>query len=48
MSVYVYSLFVLFCGATGWSSVQGVLPTVYRLRNWKEAKVHKGCRAMDT
>jgi hypothetical protein len=31
--------------ATGWSPVQGVLPTVYRLRNWKAAKVHKGCRA---
>jgi hypothetical protein len=21
--------------ATGWSPVQGILPTVYRLRNWK-------------
>jgi hypothetical protein len=33
--------------ATGWSPVQGVLPAVYRLRNWKTAKVHKGCRAID-
>jgi hypothetical protein len=33
--------------ATGWSPVEGVLPTVYRLRNWKKAaKVHTGCRAV--
>jgi hypothetical protein len=30
--------------ATGWYPVQGVLPKVQRLRNWKTAKVHKGCR----
>jgi hypothetical protein len=30
--------------ATGWSPVQGILPTVYGL---KAAKVHKGCRAID-
>jgi hypothetical protein len=33
--------------AKGWSPVQGVLSTVYRLRNWKLAKVHKGWRAID-
>jgi hypothetical protein len=32
--------------ATGWSPVQGVLPTVYKLRSWKSGQVHKGCRAM--
>jgi hypothetical protein len=39
MSVCVYSVcVVLRVGrglATGWSPVQGVLPTVYRSRNWK-------------
>jgi hypothetical protein len=30
---------------TGWSPVQGVLPTVYRLR--KSATVRKSCRAVD-
>jgi hypothetical protein len=24
--------------AMGWSPIQGVLPTVYRLKNWKAAK----------
>jgi hypothetical protein len=33
--------------ATGRSPVQKVLPTVHRLRNWKSAKVHKVCRAID-
>jgi hypothetical protein len=36
MSVCVYSVFVLSCVgsglATGWSPVQGVLPTVYRIK----------------
>jgi hypothetical protein len=27
--------------ATGWSPVQGVLPTMYRLRNWKAAKAQQ-------
>jgi hypothetical protein len=35
MDVYV---FVLFCLATGWSPLQGVLPTVYKLRNWKKKR----------
>jgi hypothetical protein len=39
MSVCVYSVFVLGIGlATGWSPVQGVLPTVLRVRNWSETK----------
>jgi hypothetical protein len=33
--------------ATDWSPTQGVLPTLYRLRNRKATKVHKGCRAMN-
>jgi hypothetical protein len=37
--VYVYSVFVLGSGlATGWSTVQGVLPTLYRVRKWSETK----------
>jgi hypothetical protein len=41
MSVCVYSVFVLLLCvgrglATGWSSVQGVPPTLYRLRNLKK------------
>jgi hypothetical protein len=32
--------------ATDWSPVQAVLLTVYRLRNWKAAEVHKGYRAI--
>jgi hypothetical protein len=48
---HVYSLCVVLCVysglATSWSPAQGVLPTVYRLRNWKVAKVHKGCRTID-
>jgi hypothetical protein len=31
----------------GWSLVQGVLPTVHRLGNWKSAKAHKGYRAIE-
>jgi hypothetical protein len=30
------------CLATGWSPVQGVLPTVYRLRNWKSGQDPQG------
>jgi hypothetical protein len=34
--------------ATGWSLVQGVPPTVCRLRNWKSGQgLIKGCRAVD-
>jgi hypothetical protein len=32
--------------ATSWSLVQKVLPTVNWSGNWKEAKTHKGCRAI--
>jgi hypothetical protein len=37
--------FVLCVGGdlgTGWSPVQGVLPTVYRLRNWKSGQGPQG------
>jgi hypothetical protein len=34
--------------ATGWSPVQGVPPTVYRLRNWKSGQNQtKGCRVTE-
>jgi hypothetical protein len=34
--------------ATGWSPLQGALPTVYRhYETEKTAKVHKGCRVID-
>jgi hypothetical protein len=33
--------------ATGWSPVQGVLPTVYGLRNRKNGQGPKGCRAIE-
>jgi hypothetical protein len=40
ISVWVYTVFVLFCAgsglASGWSSVQGVLPTVYRIKELKK------------
>jgi hypothetical protein len=32
--------------ATRWSPVQGVLSTVYGLRNWKNGQGQKGCRAI--
>jgi hypothetical protein len=42
MDVCVYSVFTLPCVdsgfATGWSPVQGVVPSVLRLRNWSETK----------
>jgi hypothetical protein len=42
--------FILCVGrslATGWSPVQGILPTVYRLRNWTSSQgPRKGCRAV--
>jgi hypothetical protein len=46
MSVGVYSVFVLFCVgrglATGWSPVQGVLQTVYRINKLKKRPRSKG------
>jgi hypothetical protein len=40
MFVCVYSVFVLSCVGrglvTGWSPVQGVLPTVYRIKKLKK------------
>jgi hypothetical protein len=40
--VRVFCVFVVLCVgsglATGWSPVKGVLPTVYRLRNWKSGQ----------
>jgi hypothetical protein len=42
MSVCVYSVYIVLCVgsglATGWSTVQGVLPTPYRLINWKSSQ----------
>jgi hypothetical protein len=42
MSVCVYSLCAVLCVgrglARGWSPVQGILPTVYKLRNWKSGR----------
>jgi hypothetical protein len=48
--VCFYSVFLCVGSglARGWSPVQGVLQTVYRLRNWIAAKVQKmDCRAID-
>jgi hypothetical protein len=49
--VRLFCVCVILCVGSGlatiWSPIQGVLPTVYRLRNWKAAKVHKGFRAVD-
>jgi hypothetical protein len=42
--VRLFCLYVLCTGrglASGWSPVQGVLPTVYGLRNWKAAKAQQ-------
>jgi hypothetical protein len=50
MSVCVYSVFVLSCVgsdlATGWTSVQGVLPTVYMIKGLKNRSGQMGCRAI--
>jgi hypothetical protein len=47
----LFCIYVVLCVgsglATGWSPVQGALPTVYWLRNWRKAKIHKDCRAID-
>jgi hypothetical protein len=43
-------LFILRVGsglATGWSPVQGVLPTVHRLRNWKSGQGPQGLWSTD-
>jgi hypothetical protein len=52
MSVCVYSVCVVLCIgsglATGWSPVQGVLPTVCRIKKLKSGQgPTKGCRAID-
>jgi hypothetical protein len=48
----LFCVCVVLCVGSGLktdlSSVQCVLPTMYRLRNWKAAKVHKGYRAIDS
>jgi hypothetical protein len=51
MSVYVYSVCLVLCVGTGlmtsWARVQGVLPTLYRWRNWESGQgPTKGCRAV--
>jgi hypothetical protein len=49
--VRLFSVCVVLCVgsglAKGWSPVQGVLPTMYRLRNWKSGQGPKGCRAIE-
>jgi hypothetical protein len=54
MSVCVYSVCAVLCVgiglATGWSPVQRVLPTVYRIKKLKKKSGQvptKGCRAID-
>jgi hypothetical protein len=43
--VHLFYVCVVLCvgsgRATGWSPVQGVLPTVYGLRNWKAVKAQQ-------
>jgi hypothetical protein len=48
LSFYVCVVLCVARGlATGWSPVQGALPTVYILRNWKSGQgPTKGCRAI--
>jgi hypothetical protein len=40
--VRLFCVYVVLCVgsslSTGWSSVQGVLPTIYGLRNWKRGQ----------
>jgi hypothetical protein len=44
--VRLFCVYVVLCVgsglATGWSPAQGVLPTVYRLRNWKSKQSPQG------
>jgi hypothetical protein len=53
MDVYVrlFRACVVLCVgsglATGWLPVRGVLPTIYRLRNWKISQGSKDCRAIE-
>jgi hypothetical protein len=46
VSVRLFCVYVVLCVgsglATGWSPVQGVLPTVYRIRNLKKRSMSKG------
>jgi hypothetical protein len=49
--VRLFCVYVVLCVnrrlVTGWSPFQGVLPTVYRLRNWKSGQgPTKGCTAL--
>jgi hypothetical protein len=54
MFVYVYSVFMLFCVgsglATGWSPVQGIVPTVFKTHDfrikseWEQARVPNSTR----
>jgi hypothetical protein len=51
--MYVYVRLFCFCVgsglARGWSPIQGVLPTVYRIKKLKSGQVPtKGCRAIDS
>jgi hypothetical protein len=49
--VCLFCLCVVLCVgsglATGWSPVQGVLPTVYKLRNQKSGQVPHGCSVIN-
>jgi hypothetical protein len=52
MSVCIYSVCAVLCAdsglATGWTPVQGFLPTVHRLKNWKSGEgTTKGFRVID-
>jgi hypothetical protein len=44
--VHLFCVCVVLCAgsglATGWSPVQGILPTVCRLRNWKSGQGRQG------
>jgi hypothetical protein len=50
--VCLFCVYVVLCVGsglvTGWSPVQGVLPTVYRIKNWRSYQVPTNdCRAID-
>jgi hypothetical protein len=46
IDVCVYSMFVLPCVGTGlasgWSRVQGILPTMCKIKKWRETKRYRG------